>query len=445
MLAFCFMVAIHEWGHFLAMRLVGVGVEEYCLFFPPRLVSKKWGKTLYSIGSIPLGGFCKPQGGDLSGESAEQMYAKAPEPGDYLAASWWKRIFILVAGPAMNFISAVFILYFILIAGEKVGIENPILGFVPPDSPAYTAGFKENDHLLKVDGKDIKNMSTDLDDAYEKILKTPGASTVITVDRGGKMMDLTLTVDPKKEDPRKAKFGMGLFPSEPPVIGDVPLETPAWKAGIRPGDTVLSVNGKKVSEWMELTYAIKSTPNDAIQLQVLRNGKQYPVTVNRIYNGEDRVIGIAPKESSQFEIKRMGPLEAVPEAFARAIGFCGMYIDVIGKLVTGKMALKDNVGGAVVILRTMYQQAMQGTEKFAKTVASISLILFLMNLLPLGIVDGGQILLCLVEGIKRQPVSVKFQQVYQTAGVALVVCLMGLAIFNDIWSWVMESLHRQIP
>ena len=439
-LAFCFMVAIHEWGHFLAMRLLGVGVEEYCIGFPPRLASRKWGKTLYSIGAIPLGGFCKPQGGDLSGQSAEEMYAKPPEPGDYLAAAWWKRILILLAGPAMNLLSALVILYVVLLAGEKIGLEGTVIGFVPPDSLAYACGFKENDHLLKVDGKDIKNLATDLDDTYDKFAKNPAASAVLTVDRSGKILDLTL-----KGDAQKAKFGFGLFEKEPPVIGEVPLGTPAWKAGIRPGDAIVSVNGKKVSEWMELTYAIKSTDNDVIHLQVSKAGKVYPVTVTRIYNGMDRVIGISPQESGKFEIKRWGPLEAVPEALARAYGFCGMYVEVIGKLVTGKMALKDNVGGAVTILRTMYQKAAQGAEQFSKTVASISLILFLMNLLPLGIVDGGQILLCLVEGIKQQPVSVKIQQAYQVAGFALVVSLMGFAVFMDIWGWVMENIHRQMP
>jgi regulator of sigma E protease len=440
-LAFCFMVAIHEWGHYLAMRLVGVGVEEYCLFFPPRIYSKKFGSTLFSIGSIPLGGFCKPQGGDLSGgQSAEEMYAAPPKPGDYLAASWWKRIIILLAGPLMNFISGVLIIYLVLVAGEKVGIEKPVLGFVPPESLAYTAGFQENDQLLKVDGAPIQNMDTDLDDAYAKIAKTPGASAVFTVERDGKTMEIALA-----GDPQKPRFGFGLFPKDPAIIGDVPLGTPAWKAGIRPGDTILSVNGKKVSEWMQLTYAIKTQTSDVVQLQVERNGKTYPVTVHRIYNGVDNVIGIAPKDPDQFEIKRMGFLEAAPESFSRAIGFCAMYVDVIGKLVTGKMALKDNLGGAVSILRTMYQKASQGMEQFAKTVASISLILFLMNLLPLGIVDGGQILLCLVEGIKQNPVSVKFQHAYQVAGFALVVSLMGFAIFMDVWGWIMENFHRQIP
>ena len=439
-LAFGFMISIHEWGHFIVCRLFKVEVDEFAIGFGNVLFSRKWRGTLYTLRAFPLGGFCKPKGGDLSGQSAEEMYAKAPEPGDFLYASWWKRIVIFLAGPAMNFISGILILYLVLVAGEKISNEKSILGFVPPQSLAYDCGFKENDHLIKADGKPVSNLSTDLDAVYEKFAKSPLATAVITVERAGKTLDLTL-----KGDPQKEKLGVGFLEAMPPVIGDVPLGTPAWKAGVRPGDRVVSVNGKKVSEWTELTYDIKSTDNDLVQLVVSRNGKEYPVAVRRIYNGMDRVIGISPQEDSNFIIKRWGPVEAFPEAFGRATSFCVFYLDVIGKLVTGKMSFVDNVGGAVTIIRTMYQKASEGLEQFARTVASISLILCLMNLLPLGIVDGGQILLTLVEGLKRQPLSVKFQQAYQVAGFALVVCLMGFAIFMDVWGWVMEKLHSQIP
>lgn len=434
------MVAIHEWGHFLAMRLLGVEVEEYCIGFPPRIASKKWGKTLWSIGAIPLGGFCKPQGGDLSGQSAEEMYAKPPQPGDYLAASWWRRILILFAGPAMNFLSGFLILVLVLMMGERIYTEKPLLGFVPPDSLAYDCGFKKGDVLTKVDGKPIQNLATDLDGTYARFAKDPAATALIDLDRRGKNLQITL-----KGDAHKKKFGFGLFSYAPALIGDVPLGAPAWKAGIRPGDKVLSVNGKKISDWMELSYTIKSGNDDHLALQIERNGKDYPVSITRIFNGDDHVIGIQAQQAGDYQVVRMGFFKAVPEAALRGYYFCAKYLDVIGKLVTLKMNLKDNVGGAVTIFRTLYQKASQGLEEFLKTIISISFILGLMNLLPLGIVDGGQIILCLVEAVKRQPLSVKFQNAYQVAGFALVGCLMLYAVGMDVWNWVMENVHRQIP
>ena len=120
-LAFGFMIFIHEGGHFAACRLFGVEVDEFALGFGNILVSRKWGNTLYSIRVFPLGGFCKPKGGDLSGQSAEEMYAKKPEPGEFLYASWWKRVVIFLAGPGMNFISA-----FVIVAMRALWRVAPV-------------------------------------------------------------------------------------------------------------------------------------------------------------------------------------------------------------------------------------------------------------------------------------------------------------------------------
>ncbi len=158
-LAFGFMIFIHEGGHiFMARRLFGVEVDEFALGFGNILVSRKWGKTLYSVRAFPLGGFCKPKGGDLSGQSAEDMYAKKPEPGEFLYASWWKRVVIFLAGPGMNFASAfVIVALLFLFIGEPVSKEKAILGFVPPGSLAQKAGLQRGDLILKVDGKEVES------------------------------------------------------------------------------------------------------------------------------------------------------------------------------------------------------------------------------------------------------------------------------------------------
>src|ERR1035441_9413971 len=157
-LAFGFMIFIHEGGHFMACRLFGVDVDEFALGFGNTLVSRKWGKTLYSIRAFPLGGFCKPRGGDLSGQTAEEMYAKPPEPGEFLYASWWKRVVIFLAGPGMNFLSAIVIVFLLFVVlGEPVSTEKPLLGFVPPGSLAEKAGLQRGDRILKVDGKETQS------------------------------------------------------------------------------------------------------------------------------------------------------------------------------------------------------------------------------------------------------------------------------------------------
>jgi regulator of sigma E protease len=439
-LAFSFMIAIHEGGHFLACRLFGVRVERFAIGFGPTLWAKKIGDTEYALLAIPLGGYCKPAGGDLSGETADKMYEAPPEPGEFLYVSWWKRVIIFLAGPGMNYLSAFVIMFFILVVGEQIPVEKPILGYVPPQSLAGQAGLQKNDQLLKIDGQDVKNLFTDEDTIYDKLTKDPNQGVALTVQRDGKTFDTVVKGDLKKEG-----ADLGISSLSPPVIGSVPLMTPARKAGLQAGDTVLSVNGKTVSDWSELAYSIHGSVKDEIDLVISRDGKSYPVTLTRIYNGLNKAIGIAAPEPTEFELKKMGPVEALGTAATRTQEFTSLFLGSLWKLATGKISLKDNIAGPVTIMRTMYQKASQSSIEFLSTVAFISLVLCLMNLLPIPVVDGGQIVLCVIEGIKRSPVPIKLQTVYQQIGFVFIVLLMGLAVFNDVWSLILEKLHSQIP
>ncbi len=437
--AFGFMIFIHEGGHFLVCRLFKVEVEEFALGFGPLLTSRKWGKTLYSIRAFPLGGFCKPQGGDLSGESAEKMYEKPPEPGDFLNAAWWKRIFIFLAGPGMNFVSA-FCLYFLLfwVIGDKVPMEKPILGFIPPHSAAEIAGMKKGDRLLKVNGESYQNLYRAVEDILDKLEKKPEAGVSLTLEREGKTFDCTLSGDLKKKD-----FELGIFQSLPPVIGMVPFSSPARKAGLMEGDVIVSVDGQNVSEWGEISYNIHHSKTDEIHLQVSRQGKSYPVVLKKVFDGMDKHIGISPSDSMEYDSRKMGAMEAFGAAGTKIAGTTLLYADALWEMVVGKISLKDNIGGPVTIMRVMYQKASLGWQEFFNIIAFISLVLCIMNLLPIPVVDGGQIVLCLVEGIKRKAVSVRVQMVYQQVGLFLVIGLMVLAVVMDFWSLYLEKFHNQ--
>ncbi len=434
-LAFGFMIFVHELGHFIACRIFGVRVERFALGFGPKIWARKWGDTEFALLSIPLGGYCRPAGGDLSGESPEKMYENAPKPGEFLFASWWKRIGIFLAGPLMNYLSAVAILVLLLVAGERIPVEKPVLGFVPPGSLADQAGLRKGDILLELRGNPIRNLNTDFDVKMEEIR----AGVALTVERAGNRVPLTL-----KGDLKEAGAVLGIYGTAPPILGDVHFMTPARKAGLRPGDEVLTLNGKKVSDWMELAFSIRTSTTEEVVLEVKRKDKVYPVTVKRIFNGSNMAIGISPPESGEYDVKSTPFLKAVPEAFGRSVAFSSMFLGALWKLFTLQMSLKDNIAGPVTILRTMYQRAARSWVEFMNTVAMISLILCLMNLLPIPVVDGGQIVLCLLEGIKRGPMSVKFQLVYQQVGMVFIFALMGLAVFNDVWSWVQETFRSQI-
>jgi regulator of sigma E protease len=434
-LAFGFMIFVHELGHFIACRIFGVRVERFALGFGPKIWSRTWGGTEFALLSIPLGGYCRPAGGDLSGESPEKMYEKPPQPGEFLWASWWKRIGIFLAGPFMNYLSAVALLVLLLVVGERIPVEKPLLGFVPPGSLAERAGLQKGDLLLSCNGRAIRNLNTDLAYGVEDVRK----GMTFVVERAGKRFEASIRDEWK--DPGTL---VGLFGSAPPVLGDVHLMTPARKAGLRPGDEVLSIDGKPVSDWMELAWSIRNAASEAVTLQVRRKGGEHTVVVNRIFNGSNMAIGISPPEGKDYDVRKTPLLQAVPAAFQRSAAFSAVFLEALWKLFTLKMSLKDNIAGPITILRTMYQRAAQSWIDFLNTVVMISLILCLMNLLPIPVVDGGQIVLCLLEGIRRSPMSVRFQLVYQQVGMIFIFALMGLAVFNDVWSWVQETFRSQI-
>jgi regulator of sigma E protease len=416
-----------------------VDVDEFSLGFGPILASRQWGKTLYSIRAVPLGGFCKPKGGDLSGETADKMYEKPPEPGEFLFASWWKRIFIFLAGPGMNYFSA-FALFFVLFAvvGEMTPKAEPVLGFVPPKSFAEQAGLHRGDRLTQVEGEPVQNLYKGVDDISDKMSKNPSQGVVVTVERDGQSFKSKLQGDISKPD-----ADLGIYPQSPSAIGAVAFSSPARKAGLKEGDVILSVNGQKAGDWGELHYLIEGSPSDEVHLEVSRDGKNYPIILKRIYDGMGKHIGITQVDQ-KYDVRKMGVTEAFAAALHKTADMTQLIVKSLGQLVTGKISLMDNLSGPVTIMRLMYQRASQGWDELFGIVAFISLSLCLMNLLPIPVVDGGQIVLCFIEGLKRKPVPVKIQMVYQQIGFFLVIGLMGLAVFNDLWSIFLEKFHSQI-
>ena len=463
-LAFSFMITIHEGGHYVAMRFCGVEVDEFAIGFGPTLISRKWGRTVYAIRSLPLGGFCLPKGGDASGKSIEEMNAKPPEPGDFLFVSWWKRVIIALGGPLMNLATALVVMTcLLLVQGEITPIEKPVIGFVPPGSLAEKAGLQNGDRLLKVNNVEVKNLYTALTDSMPDY----GHSAVVEVDRKGKIFEATLTRPTKplsvwasSDNPflrLLASLGFGPPPPEEPILGInsivspvvlAAIGQPARNAGLQDNDEILSVNGQKVSDWNQLSYLVRSAKQDPIQIDFMRGQKTHHIAVTRIDTGDYKVIGIQPAELENAkpedeEVVKISLIKAMADSTLFCVNFSSTYMGGIYKLVTGKVALKSAVGGPVVILRLMYDRASHGLTELFNVVAVISLILFLMNLLPIPLVDGGQIVIFLIEGIKRSPVSIKVQMAFQQVGIVLIVGLFAFVIFNDFRGLFLEY-HNHI-
>jgi regulator of sigma E protease len=432
--AFSFMIFIHEGGHYLASQFFKVEVEEFALGFGTTLISRKWGKTVYAIRAVPLGGFCKMKGGDLSSNSAEEMYLKPAEKGDFLFAAWWKRVVILLAGPGMNFVSALLIVTALFVLkGEPMEVIKPLLGFVTPGSLAEKAGLKKNDLLLTVNGKAIDNLNT-----AEDLLPDYGKSSTITYERNHHIYTATIERGPKSSEP----VDLGIIDLRPAIVGQALLGNPARNAGIQEGDEITQVNGRKVGDWAELAYLIRNLEGDSIQVEFFRNKVSHAVTIDRIFNGSFKAIGISPIDASKPEYIKVSLFKAVGDATNYTLGLTKKLVDGVVQLFSGKVSLKS-AAGPVTIMRLFQEQASQGWEDLLHAVAVISLVLFIMNLLPLGVVDGGQIVLCLIEAVKRSPVSAKAQMIYQQVGFFLVIGLMAFAVFNDFKNIFLE-VHNHI-
>jgi regulator of sigma E protease len=236
---------------------------------------------------------------------------------------------------------------------------------------------------------------------------------------------------------------LGIVEKEDPIVGQAVLGNPARNAGIQDGDQITKINGQKISDWSELAYVIRNAQTDSLQIEFIRDKAVHVVTVQRIYNGYFKAIGISPVDNDKLEMKKVSVFTAFSDAGTFTVNMSRNLFDGVVKLFTGQVSLKDNVAGPVTIMRLMYQQAAQGWADLIHSVAVISLVLFIMNLLPIPVVDGGQIVLCLIEGVKRSPVSVKVQMVYQQIGFILVVGLMALTIFNDFKNIFLE-MHNHI-
>lgn len=439
-IAFGLMIFVHEGGHYLACRFFGVRVERFAIGFGPKLWARRIGETEYAVLAVPLGGYCKPAGGDLSTDSAEKLLETPPKPGEFLYASWWKRVLIFLAGPAMNLVSAVFVLAFVVMLGERIPVERPVLGFIPPKALAAESGFLPGDRIVEVDGKKVENFYTDLEPLYRKFAEGGVQEAVVVVERNGEKKSLVL-----KGDAARAEEGLGLVAARPPVLGSVHLMSPARKAGLRPGDRIRTVNGVAVTDWAHLAYLIRNAPSDPITLEVERGTSVTKVTLTRVSTGEHKMIGISPVEPEEVIVRREGPIRAFGEGVRRAFVFSAFFVESLKKLVVGELPWRQNLAGPITIVRVLYEKVEQDFKEFLNTVAAISLILCWMNLLPIPVVDGGQVVLCVVEGIRRRPISSKWQAVYQQIGLALVLLLMGMAVFNDVWGLFAENFQSQMP
>ena len=434
------LIFIHELGHFLVAKAMGVGVERFSLGFGPRIFSFRRGETEYCISIVPLGGYVKMTGEEAHGEDAIHPATEEPpvDPAKSFATKpLWARALIVFAGPGMNFVLAA-VIFSVVFTAVGVPVLEPTIGRVTPDSPAAQGGLRPRDRVVAIDGKPVEHWG----EIEEAVTRANGRPLALTIERDGVRQDVTVT--PRKvpvrtpfNEPTEA-WSIGARPYLPPVVGEVRPGMPAAEAGLQPRDRIVALNGQPIETWDELAEMISARADETLTLRIERGGSRMDVTVTpRVEVERDALgnetkvgrIGIATATSQSF--KRSDPLTALARGVARTWDVTAITVVSIWKLITGTIPA-SNIGGPLQISMVAGQQAQQGLVSYAFFVALISVNLAILNLLPVPMLDGGHLLFFAIEGVLGRPLSLRKREIAQQIGLALLLLLMVFALFNDL-------------
>jgi regulator of sigma E protease len=434
------LVAVHEFGHYWVAKKLGFKVLRFSIGFGKPLlmrVGKDPDRTEYCVAAIPLGGYVKlldEREGEVAPEELPRSFTRRPV---------LHRVAVLLAGPAMNLLFAS-LLYAIL---AMVGTESvkPIIGQVRLDSPAAAAGLQRGDQIVRVGDRAVED-TEELQIALIRQFSDDGVIR-LRVHRDGGERALTLRVQEDRRamtEPGKLLPGLGFDLATwnaDTMIEEVPTDSAGARAGLRAGDRVLAVDGQPVANTTEFIAMVNAAPGRDISIEVVRQATRLrivapvpPVVEQGRTIGR---LGITLKEGPRawppglVETHRSGPIDALTGGVAKTWEMSSLTVQMLWRILTGQVSAK-NISGPISIAEFAGISAYLGLTAFLAFLAIISVSLGVLNLMPVPLLDGGQIVYQLVEAVKGTPLSERAQLFGQQVGIALLVVLMSLAFYNDI-------------
>jgi regulator of sigma E protease len=438
-----FLVVVHEYGHFWVARRLGFKVLRFSVGFGKPIWRRMLGadQTELAIAPIPLGGYVKfldERDGPVPPELLARSFTRRPP---------WQRILVLLAGPGCNLLFAILVLWGMRwVSG--INDVKPIIGEVQPASVASRGGLTRGDEILAIGGKAEPDSGDVVFDLLDSILGRGSAQLSVRSAAGQTRIVILSVPDPAARrqltEPEMLLAGLGFRfqdPPMPPVLSDVLRGGSAARAGLLPGDRVVAIDGTPIADFADMARIIAASSGKIITLQYLRAGAGHTVRVpvqasppspGHPSGGHIGIAGPSPKRPPSMLVhKDLSAGAALVTAFDDAWNLTATQGKLLGRMVLGEVSMK-NLSGPLGIAQFAGESAQAGPASFLAFLVLISLALALFNLLPIPLLDGGQIVFQVAEWIKGRPLSERTQIFGQQIGIALLVVLLGVALFNDV-------------
>ena len=392
-------ILFHELGHFLMSKAVGLHVERFSIGFPPHIWKRKHGDTEYCVGAIPLGGYVKVDLG-TSGENVSDI-------------PWYRRSMVVLAGPFANLVLTALLIFAVLgVIGRDFPVQSSVAGSAPNQ-----LGLARGDTVLVVNGVTVN----DYDDTIELLYLEPSGKLLVGTVTGRRVVEYSLS------DPESPAF----IPFIQPVIGEAAIGMPGFEAGLREGDSLVSIDGNEIFTFSDLQRSVQNyTGQGGLEIGFIRDGSPGTALVEPLeFDGVRRIGIVAAGESVTV---RLPLFRALVVSGVAAVEGVGSFYGGLIKLFARPASLMQMSGGPVYVAETLGQQAGFGLARLLETISYISLAIMGFNLLPVPILDGGQFIFLLLEGIRGKPLSRRGIQIAQQAGLILILALFSAIVISDI-------------
>jgi len=431
---FNLLIFVHELGHFLAARWRGLKIDRFAIWFGKPIWKAKIKGVEYALGSIPAGGYVAlPQMATM--EAIEGKGENSGQPLPPISAL--DKIIVAFAGPLFSFLLALVFAVIVMIVGRPVSeIETTTtIGYVVKDGPADKAGLRPGDRILEIDGQPVSKWGGMGDSVMWRVIRSEGATVPVKVERDGKTLEFNPA--PAKEETkfwqRQGLRQIKIEPAQPAVIAEVTPNSPAAASGLKPGDHLLSLNGTPLYHFASLTDDVEEHPNEKVSLSVERNGKCFEVSLT-----PEKPIsppGERPRLGIKFWDSGGKTTLVYPGALEQVSASVNAMLDTFGALFARHSDIKpQHLGGAVKIMDVYARlfSSEQGWRLALWFSVLMNVNLALLNMLPIPVLDGGHILLALIEGVRRKPISTRVVSVVQTGCAVALITFMVYIAFYDV-------------